>query len=88
LTDRDQQPFAGSEVANKHPVVVPIAAVSSRRLRSAMPAVRACWTATVEKVLEAERGRRQVYTVVKGIPVRNYRAEVTLSPTGEGTRIH
>jgi len=28
-----------------------------------------------------------VYTVVRGIPVRNYRAEVTLSPVGEGTHI-
>jgi hypothetical protein len=28
-----------------------------------------------------------VYTVVKGIPVRNYRAEVTLSPEGKGTHI-
>jgi len=42
---------------------------------------------TVEKVLESERARRLVYTVVKGIPVRNYRAGVTLSPEGEGTRI-
>ncbi len=44
-------------------------------------------TTTVEKVLESERARRLVYTVVKGIPVRNYRAEVTLSPQGEGTHI-
>jgi uncharacterized protein YndB with AHSA1/START domain len=44
-------------------------------------------TTTVEKVLESERARRLVYTVVKGIPVRNYRAEVTLSPVAEGTRI-
>src|SRR5215468_7022460 len=44
-------------------------------------------TTTVERVLESERARRLVYTVVKGIPVRNYRAEVTLSPEGEGTHI-
>ena len=44
-------------------------------------------TTTVEKVLEADPARRLVYTVVKGIPVRNYRAEVTLPPEGEGTRI-
>lgn len=44
-------------------------------------------TTTVEKVLASERARRLVYTVVKGIPVRNYRAEVTLSPEGEGTHI-
>jgi hypothetical protein len=44
-------------------------------------------TTTVEKVLDAEKGRRLTYTVVKGIPVRNYRAEVTLTPQGEGTHI-
>jgi len=44
-------------------------------------------TTTVEKVLEAEPARRLVYTVVKGIPVRNYRAEVTLRPEGEGTHV-
>jgi len=42
-------------------------------------------TTTVERVLESEPGRRMVYTVVKGIPVRNYRAEVTLTPEGQGT---
>jgi uncharacterized protein YndB with AHSA1/START domain len=45
-------------------------------------------TITVERVLEAEKARRLVYTVVKGIPVRNYRAEVMLTPDGAGTRIH
>ena len=44
-------------------------------------------TTTVEKVLASEPARRLVYTVVKGIPVRNYRAEVTLTPAGEGTHI-
>jgi hypothetical protein len=44
-------------------------------------------TTTVERVLESEPGRRQVYTVVKGIPVRNYRAEVKLTPEGQGTHI-
>ena len=44
-------------------------------------------TTTVEKVLDTEKGRRLTYTVVKGIPVRNYRAEVTLTPEGEGTHI-
>jgi len=44
-------------------------------------------TTTVEKVLEVENGRRITYTVVKGIPVRNYRAEVTLLPAGARTRI-
>ena len=44
-------------------------------------------TTTVEKVLASKPPRRLVYTVVKGIPVRHYRAEVTLSPEGEGTHI-
>jgi uncharacterized protein YndB with AHSA1/START domain len=44
-------------------------------------------TTTVERVLESEPGRRLVYTVVKGLPVRNYRAEVTLRPEGQGTHI-
>ncbi len=44
-------------------------------------------TRTVERVLEADSPRRLVYTVVKGIPVRNYRAEVTLTPAGAGTHI-
>jgi uncharacterized protein YndB with AHSA1/START domain len=44
-------------------------------------------TRTVEQVLAADRGRRLVYTKIKGIPVRSYRAEVTLTPAGQGTRI-
>ncbi len=44
-------------------------------------------TTTVEKVLAAEPGRCLRYTVVGGIPVRNYLAEVRLTPTGDGTRI-
>lgn len=42
---------------------------------------------SVEKVLEAEEDRFLAYTVVRGIPVRNYRAEVTLTPADGGTRI-
>jgi len=42
---------------------------------------------SVEKILEVEEGRLLAYTVVGGIPVRNYRAEVTLTPTGNGTQI-
>src|SRR5690348_7279665 len=37
-------------------------------------------TKTVEQVLAAEADKRLSYTVVGGIPVRNYLAEVTLSP--------
>jgi len=43
---------------------------------------------TIEKILEADEGSRLVYAVVGGgMPVRNYRAEVTLTPEGDGTRI-
>ena len=42
---------------------------------------------SVERVLEIEECRRLVYTVIRGIPVRNYRAEVTLTPTSAGTHI-
>ena len=38
-------------------------------------------TKSVEKILEVDEPRRLVYTVLRGIPVRNYRAEVTLTPT-------
>ncbi len=44
-------------------------------------------TTTVERVLEVDEGRRMAYTVVRGIPVRNYRAEVTLTPVEAGTQI-
>jgi uncharacterized protein YndB with AHSA1/START domain len=44
-------------------------------------------TTTIERVLEVEDGRRLAYSVEQGIPVRNYRAEVTLTPTAEGTHI-
>lgn len=43
---------------------------------------------TVEKILEFEEGRLLAYTVIGGsIPVRNYRAEVTLTPAGDRTHI-
>jgi uncharacterized protein YndB with AHSA1/START domain len=35
---------------------------------------------TVEEILEVDPPRRLVYTVVRGLPVKNYRAEVTLTP--------
>jgi len=44
-------------------------------------------TVSVEEILEIDVPRRLVYRVVKGIPVRNYRAEVTLVPTAEGTSV-
>ena len=44
-------------------------------------------TTSVERILEAEEDRRLAYTVIRGIPVRNYRGEVTLTPAADGTRI-
>ncbi len=41
----------------------------------------------VERIEELDSPRRMVYTVLKGIPVRNYRAEVILTPTTGGTDI-
>jgi len=38
-------------------------------------------TKSVEEILEVEEPHRLVYTVIRGIPVKNYRAEVTLTPT-------
>lgn len=45
------------------------------------------YVTSVEKILEFEEDRRLAYTVIRGIPVRNYRAEVTLTPAADGTRI-
>jgi uncharacterized protein YndB with AHSA1/START domain len=45
-------------------------------------------TTTVERVLEAEKPRWLVYTVLKGTPARNYRAEITLRPVSDGTHVH
>jgi uncharacterized protein YndB with AHSA1/START domain len=45
-------------------------------------------TTVIEKVEEVDPPRRLVYGVVKGMPVRNYRAEVRITPTGEGARVH
>jgi carbon monoxide dehydrogenase subunit G len=45
-------------------------------------------TTVVERVEEVDPPRRHVYGVVKGMPVRNYRAEVSITPTAEGSRVH
>jgi uncharacterized protein YndB with AHSA1/START domain len=42
---------------------------------------------TVERILEVDEGRRLSYTVIGGIPVRNYLGEVTLTPTADGTHV-
>ena len=38
-------------------------------------------------LVSVTEGRSLAYTVVGGIPVRNYQAEVTLAPTANGTHI-
>jgi uncharacterized protein YndB with AHSA1/START domain len=45
------------------------------------------YVTSIERILDAEEGRRLAYTVIGGIPVRNYQAEVTLTPATDGTRI-
>ena len=45
------------------------------------------YATSVEKILEVDEGRSLAYTVIDGIPVRNYRAEITLTPVPEGTHI-
>ena len=45
-------------------------------------------TTSVEEILEIEAPRRIVYSVLSGLPVKNYRAEVTLTPTASnGTSV-
>ena len=41
-------------------------------------------TTSVEKILVFEEDRHLAYTVIRGIPVRNYRADVTLTPVRRG----
>lgn len=42
---------------------------------------------SLEKIVDMQEGRFLAYNIIGGIPVRNYRAEVTLAPTGDGTHI-
>jgi uncharacterized protein YndB with AHSA1/START domain len=41
-------------------------------------------TTSVEQILEVDPPRHLAYKVVSGLPVRNYRADVTLTPTSSG----
>lgn len=41
-------------------------------------------TTSVEEVLQVEEPRRVTYRVVTGLPVKNYQAEVTLTPIASG----
>jgi uncharacterized protein YndB with AHSA1/START domain len=42
---------------------------------------------SIERILVAEPPRHLAYTVIGGLPVRGYRADVTLTPDGAGTHI-
>jgi uncharacterized protein YndB with AHSA1/START domain len=44
-------------------------------------------TLSREEVLEYDPPRRFVYTLLSGLPLREYRSEVDLTPDGTGTRI-
>ena len=45
-------------------------------------------TKSVERIVEIEGNRRIVYVLERGIPARNYRAEITLTPTpDQGTHV-
>ncbi len=41
-------------------------------------------TTSVEQILEVNPPRNLAYKVVSGLPVKNYRADVTLTPTSSG----
>jgi uncharacterized protein YndB with AHSA1/START domain len=42
---------------------------------------------SVERIVAAEPSRYLAYEVIGGLPVRNYRGEVTLTPVDGGTRV-
>lgn len=56
-------------------------------LAGGVKAVRFRYPVSVEEILDVEPGKRLAYTVLRGIPVRNYRAEVTLTASPDGTLI-
>jgi hypothetical protein len=58
-----------------------------RLLAGGVKALRFRYPVSVEEILDVEPGKRLAYTVLRGIPVRNYRAEVTLTPSPDGTLI-
>jgi uncharacterized protein YndB with AHSA1/START domain len=66
----------------QQPVAAPHGPGAVRRLR-----YRKRRTVTIEPVIEAQPGRRLVYEVTSGLPVRNYRATVELTPDPNGTDI-
>ena len=66
----------------EQPVASPHGPGAVRRLR-----YRNRRAVTIEPVVEVQARRRLVHDVVSGIPVRNYRATVELTPNADGTDI-
>ncbi|MEQ7125563.1 SRPBCC family protein [Actinopolymorpha sp. B11F2] len=48
---------------------------------------RSRWAVSRERVVELRPDRRLSYTLLSGIPVRDYRADVDLEPSDDGTTI-
>ena len=44
-------------------------------------------TTSVERIVELIPSRRLSYTLLSGLPLRGYRADIDLTPDGTGTRI-
>jgi hypothetical protein len=45
-------------------------------------------TRSCERIVELIPDRRLSYTLVSGLPIRDYRADIDLNPDGDGTTIH
>lgn len=41
-----------------------------------------------EEIVERRRGSRLSYVLLSGLPLRDYRADIDLTPRGDGTHIH
>ncbi|WP_153034561.1 SRPBCC family protein [Amycolatopsis sp. YIM 10] len=44
--------------------------------------------ASYEQIVELEPDRRFSYTLLRGLPLRDYRVDATLTPVGGGTELH
>jgi Polyketide cyclase / dehydrase and lipid transport len=78
---KDWGPWSESGYVEQ-PVVSPHGPGAVRRLR-----YRNRRAVTIEPVVEVEAGRRLVYEVTSGVPVKNYRATVELTPNRDGTDV-
>ena len=78
---KDWGPWTESDYVAQPPIS-PHGPGAIRRLR-----YRRRRTVTIEPVVEVQPGRRLVYAVTAGLPVRNYRATVELTPKRDGTDI-